>query len=199
MTETAARLDRVFIDTSELFPFTLMDVMLGLSEDLLFTWVWTDELLEEWEHVIVEHGQRSPSSAASVTKAVRTYFGAYRIPTDIYQHRVTDDLSPDPADRVHAAACLYGNVQVLLTRNTKHLSSPRLSQAGVEVMNADQYLCRLFKRHPEAVTESFGRTTASKSNPPIAMEEMAERVHRAGAPKFAGLIHSQRSTNHRPA
>ena len=40
------RLQRVFIDSSELFPFTIMDVLLTLSEDFLFTWVWTDELLE---------------------------------------------------------------------------------------------------------------------------------------------------------
>ncbi|MFT4084729.1 MAG: hypothetical protein QM638_19290 [Nocardioides sp.] len=74
-----ARLERVFIDTSELFPFTIMDVLLTLSEDFLFTWVWTDELLDEWERVIVREGKRSPESAASVVAAVRTYFGRYRI------------------------------------------------------------------------------------------------------------------------
>jgi len=37
----------VFIDTSELFPFTIMDVLLSAAEDLLFTWLWTDELLDE--------------------------------------------------------------------------------------------------------------------------------------------------------
>jgi len=63
MAEPTGNLDWVFIDTSELLPFTIMDVLLGLSEDLLFTWVWTDELLDEWEHVIVGHGQRSPASA----------------------------------------------------------------------------------------------------------------------------------------
>jgi len=47
----ATGLDRVFIDTIELFPFSLMDVLLSLSEDLLFTWVWTDDLLAEWERV----------------------------------------------------------------------------------------------------------------------------------------------------
>ncbi|GAB3198054.1 hypothetical protein GCM10027062_11340 [Nocardioides hungaricus] len=55
-----ARPQRVFIDTSELFPFTIMDVLLTLSEDFLFTWVWTDELLDEWEEVIVREGQRTP-------------------------------------------------------------------------------------------------------------------------------------------
>lgn len=42
-----ARIDRVFIDTNELFPFTVMDVLLTLSEDRLLDWVWTDELLDE--------------------------------------------------------------------------------------------------------------------------------------------------------
>lgn len=59
-----ARLQRVFIDTSELFPFTIMDVLLSLSEDFLFAWVWTDEVLDEWEEVIVRDGQRNPESAA---------------------------------------------------------------------------------------------------------------------------------------
>ncbi|MDR1186619.1 MAG: PIN domain-containing protein [Bifidobacteriaceae bacterium] len=57
------RLDRVFIDTSELFPFTVMDVLLTLSEELAFTWVWTDELLDEWEKVIAREGHRDPGSA----------------------------------------------------------------------------------------------------------------------------------------
>lgn len=42
------RLQRVFIDTSESFPFTIMDVLLTLSGDFLVNWVWTDHLLEEW-------------------------------------------------------------------------------------------------------------------------------------------------------
>lgn len=49
-----AKIDKVFIDTSELFPFTIMDLLLTLAEQFVFTWVWTDELLDEWERVIVE-------------------------------------------------------------------------------------------------------------------------------------------------
>lgn len=74
-----AGLQRVFIDTSELFPFTIMDVLLTLAEDFLFTWVWTDEVLDEWEEVIVREGKRTPDSAASVAIAVRSHFARYRI------------------------------------------------------------------------------------------------------------------------
>ena len=36
---SGTRVRRVFIDTSELYPFTIMDLLLMLSEDLVFTWV----------------------------------------------------------------------------------------------------------------------------------------------------------------
>jgi len=112
----------VFIDTSELYPFTIMDVLLTMSENLLFTWVWSDELLEEWERVIAAGGQRTPESARSVTDAVRSWFAASRVDPADYRDKISDDLSPDPCDRVHAAACLGGRVDVLLTRNTKDFS-----------------------------------------------------------------------------
>ena len=55
-----ARAPRVFIDTNELFPFTVMDTLLTLAEERVITWVWTDELLAEWETVIVREGRRTP-------------------------------------------------------------------------------------------------------------------------------------------
>jgi len=188
----ATGLDRVFIDTSELFPFTLMDVLLSLSEDLLFTWVWTDDLLAEWERVIVDEGHRSPASARSVSDAVRSFFGQYRIPAEVYRDKTTADLSPDPYDRAHAAACVYGDVQVLLTRNAKHFKSPRLPQAGVKVMSADQFLCRLYQRHPDAVTESIRRNAATKTNPAVSVDQVVARLANAGAPQFAAIIQNRR-------
>lgn len=149
-----ARIDRVFIDTSELYPFTIMDLLLTMSEELLFTWVWTDELLAEWERVIVEDGLRTSESARSVTDAVRTWFAGSRIDPATYRDEVTDDLSPDPDDRIHVAACLSGDADVLLTRNTKDFPEERLAEAGVRTMTADAFLIELLRRRPPPTTPS---------------------------------------------
>lgn len=109
-----------------------MDLLLTLSEDFLFTWVWTDEVLDEWERVIVREGVRTSEAARSVTDAVRMHFGRHRIDPVLYRSYVTDELSPDPDERVHAAACVHGDVDVLLTRNMKHLRTPAVTAAGVE-------------------------------------------------------------------
>lgn len=180
-----ARLQRVFMDTSELFPFTIMDVLLTLSEDLLFTWVWTDEVLDEWEQVIVREGQRTPESAASVSAAVRAHFGKYQIDPELYRGKITDDLSPDHDDRIHAAAVIHGGVDVLLTRNMKHLRTQPVLAAGVKVITSDDFLVDLLKRRRQGVVESFTQVAAAKRNPPMTAGEFADRVATAGAPKFA--------------
>ena len=36
--------DRVFVDANELFPFSVMDLVLSLAEDLLIDFVWREEL-----------------------------------------------------------------------------------------------------------------------------------------------------------
>lgn len=180
-----ARLQRVFIDTSELFPFTIMDVLLTQVEDRLFNWVWTDEVLDEWQDVIVREGHRTPESAASVAAAVHSYFGRFRIDPGQYHDKIADDLSPDPDDRVHAAAAIYGDVDVLLTRNMKHLRTAPVLAAGVNVITSDDFLVDLLKRRRKGVVESFIRAANGKTNPPVTAQELADKIATAGAPKFA--------------
>lgn len=180
-----ARLQRVFIDTSELFPFTIMDVLLTLAEDFLFTWVWTDQVLDEWTDVIAREGKRSPESAASVAAAVRTHFGRYRIDPALYADKITDDLSPDPDDRVHAAAVIHGDVDVLLTRNLKHLRTEPVLAAGVKVITSDEFLCELLTHRSQGVVESFIRAADNKKSPPTTPQELAGKISAAGVPRFA--------------
>lgn len=43
---------RVFADTNVLFPFSIMDLLLALSEDMVHEVLWTERLLAEWQRVI---------------------------------------------------------------------------------------------------------------------------------------------------
>ncbi len=183
-----SRLQRVFIDTSELFPFTIMDVLLTLAEDLLFTWVWTYEILDEWEEVIVREGRRTPESAASVAAAVRTHFDRYRIDPAVYRDKVTDDLSPDPDDRVHAAAAIHGGIDVLPTRNLRHLRTTPVLAAGVKVITSDEFLCALLTHRRRGVVESFTHAVYGKKNPSMSPVEFAQKIAAAGAPRFTERV-----------
>lgn len=84
---------RVFVDTSVLLPFSVMDLLLALTENGLQQVVWTDELLDEWERVIVREHRRSPTSAASVTAAIREVFDDMRIDLSELFDEFPDDFA----------------------------------------------------------------------------------------------------------
>lgn len=92
---TGRRPERVYVDANELFPFTVMDVILALAEDLVVDVVWSDELLKEWQRVIVRDRRWTAESAASVAEAVRTFVASGRIDPGSYRHRM-DDTPGDP-------------------------------------------------------------------------------------------------------
>ncbi|MFF7382725.1 hypothetical protein [Streptomyces griseoluteus] len=92
------------MDTNVLFPFSVMDVMLALTEDSVHEIVWSERLLAEWERVIVREGRRSAESAAAVSRAVRRFFADCEITAASYEHLVDAMPGDDPDDRHHAAA-----------------------------------------------------------------------------------------------
>jgi hypothetical protein len=55
---------RALVDTSVLFPFSVMDLLLALTEDSVHQVLWTDDPLDEWERVIVREQRRSAEAAA---------------------------------------------------------------------------------------------------------------------------------------
>lgn len=89
-----------------------------------------------------------------MTNAVRTHFGRFRIDGRLYQGKASDDLSPDPGDRLHAAACIYGDVNVLLTHNLKDFGAPALAQAGdIHILNDPEHSRRSMCMHrPSSLT-----------------------------------------------
>ena len=67
-----------------------MDTLLTLAEERVITWVWTDELLAEWEEAIVREGQRTAETAASIVRAVRSAFGRGRLESEQYASLLDD-------------------------------------------------------------------------------------------------------------
>ena len=110
---------RVFIDTNVLFPFSVMDLMLALTEDGIHDVMWSDDLLDEWERVIVRERHRSPDAAAAITATIRQFFADTRIPVESYRVLVPEADGPDLDDNAHMAAAVAGQVESLVTWNGK--------------------------------------------------------------------------------
>lgn len=179
---------RIFIDTNVLFPFSVMDLMFALSEDGVHDVMWTDQLLREWERVIVRERQRSADAAAGISAAIRKFFADTRIPENAYLDLVESIDGPDPDDRFHIAAAIAAQVSTLVTWNTADFQSTELGRNGVTVMDPDTYLQSLLTEIPDEVVTTIRRLAAGKRRPPMTAADLADALAKAGVPQFASTI-----------
>ncbi len=176
---------RVFVDTNVLFPFSVMDLMLALTEDAVHEVLWTETLLAEWERVIVRAQRRSPESAASITAAIREFFPEGRIAEGEYANLVSAMPGHDHDDRHHMAAAVTGGATIIITWNRDDFPPDGLAPLGIQVMDPDEYLCELIVELPHEVVNTVTRLAAEKRQPPLTPYDLADSLAKAGTLNFA--------------
>jgi predicted nucleic acid-binding protein len=176
---------RVFVDTNVLFPFSVMDLMLTLTEDSVHEVLWTQALLAEWERVIVRAERRSAASAAAITAAIREYFGDSEVLEHAYVHLIDQMPGKDPDDRVHMAAAVAGRAAAIVTWNLADFPASELASHGVRVCTPDDYLCELFDAWPDEVLNSVVRLAGEKRRPPMTAIDLTNSLAKAGMPAVA--------------
>ena len=176
---------RVLADTNVLFPFSLMDLMLALSQDRIHTLLWSDRLLDEWERVIVREQHRAPTAAAAIAAAIRDYFPENRVPDTDYKDLLATLEGPDPDDLHHLAAAAAGRASTLITWNLADFPATALSPLGITATDPDTYLCGLLERDPAEVTATIRRMANEKRRPPMTTIDLTDGLERAGVPVFA--------------
>lgn len=175
---------RVYVDTSVLFPFSVMDLLLALAEDSIHHVLWTDELLDEWERVIVREHQRTPESAAAVTSAIREFFDDARIDPDLYRYSVDQMPGPDHDDHVHSAAAIAAGADALITWDKTGFPVEELAELGLRVIDPDVYLVEMLDELGNDVIVTVEQLAQSKTRPPMSTEELLDTLNRAGLPAF---------------
>ena len=171
-----------------------MDLFLALSEDGVHQVLWTDELLEEWERVIVREQRRTPETARSVTAAIREFFADCRILPESYAHLVDQMTGNDPDDHVHMAAAVAAGVDTLVTANRADFPTGPLRKLGVEVMGPDAYLAELFEDLPFEVTGAVLRIAGERTRPPMTPSDLLAALRGAGLHVFPDRVERRLQT-----
>jgi predicted nucleic acid-binding protein len=176
---------RVFVDTNVLFPFSVMDLMLALTEDGVHDVIWTQALLAEWERVIVREQRRSAASAAAITSAIREHFADSEVPESAYAHLIKQMPGKDSDDRVHMAAAVAGHAIAIVTWNLADFPAEALACHGVRVCTPDDYLSDLLDVWPGELLATVVRMAGEKRRPPMTPSALADSLSKAGIPAFA--------------
>ena len=179
---------RVYVDTSVLFPFSVMDLFLALAEDSIHHVLWTDELLDEWERVIVREHQRTPESGTAVTSAIREFFDDARIDPQLYRHSVDQMPGPDLDDHVHSAAAIAARADALITWDKTGFPSKKLAALGLRVVDPDTYLVEVFDELGDGVIVTVDQLARSKTRPPMSTDDLLDRLDGADLVRFTKRV-----------
>lgn len=179
---------RIFADTNVLFPFSVMDLLLALSEDGVHEVLWTDDLLDEWERVIVREQKRSPASATQITAAVREFFDDGKVERGEYKHLIGEMPGTDRDDHAHMAAAVVRRPCTILTNNVKGFPPAPLAKHGVRVTDPDTYLCEAAAELPDEVAGTIVRLAAEKTRPPKTPPDLLNDLQHAGLHRFAAQV-----------
>ena len=84
-------------------------------------------------------------------------------------------MTNHPKDRHVVAAAVKAGAQVIATANLKDFAT---LPEGIEAQSPDEFLCNLFDLDPPAFIEMLREQAADLVNPPIAFDELLERLRR---------------------
>jgi predicted nucleic acid-binding protein len=184
-------MQRVFVDTSVLFPFSVMDLMLALTEDGIHDVLWTEALLGEWEEVVTRDRRRTKATARSITRSIREAFADSEVPAADYLPLVPGMPGNDPDDHVHMAAAIAGAASTIVTWNLKDFPAEALAEHGLEVLDPDTYLYRLIEQFPDEVGATLIRLAAGKRRPRLSTTQVLDALDKAGISRSVDALRSQ--------
>ncbi len=172
----------VVLDANVLAESSLSDLFLRLAEGpRLLLPKWTDYLWQETERTMIDVLKWPQQRVASRITAAKAAFPEAMI-TD-YQVFIAQ-CTNDPKDRHILAAAIRGQVETIVTMNTRHFKPADMAPWGITVAHPDEYLRVLYELDNGIVIQTLNDMARIRNKP---IEQMLARLS-PPAPKFARKV-----------
>jgi predicted nucleic acid-binding protein len=162
----------VVVDANVLFPLTLRDTVLRAAAAGFYQLRWSAEILDEMERNLVSTGTVPADKAARLRATMEKFFPEAQV-TDF--EPLIPAMKNHPKDRHVVAAAVKAGAQVIATANLRDFAA---LPDGIEAQSPDQFLCNLFDLDPAAFIEMLREQAADLVNPPVAFDELLQRLRR---------------------
>lgn len=140
---------KVVIDTCVLYPTVMREVVLGVARSGTFTPLWSGRILEEWQRAAAKLGPEGVAQAQSEIALLRSAWpGSELPPAPGLETRL---WLPDPADLHVLAIAVAGSADAIMTLNARDFPRNILAEEGVERIDPDGFLFRLWLDDPDTV------------------------------------------------
>jgi len=169
----------VVYDANVLYPNTLRDLLIRISQAGLVQAKWTNEILDEMLRAL---GRNRPDISPDKLERLRQLMnGAVRDCLVSGYEPLIDGLKlPDPADRHVLAAAIKSGAQVIVTSNLRHFPAADLELWDVEAKSPDDFVLDQVGIDGRTVAACVQQIADSRIRPPQDTEDVLSQLERDG-------------------
>lgn len=175
------------LDACGLYPVARRDTLLSVAQAGAFRPLWSAAILNEVRCAIV----RSVAAVdlARLDRMLADMQAAFPDAMVVVPARLTGEMTNQASDRHVLAAFVAGRADVIVTWNLRHFPRRACEPFGIRAQDPDDFLARLCRDAPEAVTEALRTQSRCYTAPPMTLDQILER-HALRLPRFVTAVRS---------
>lgn len=177
---------RVVLDACVLVPPVLREVVLAVAGQEMFEPLWSARLTQEWASAAGKGGpvQRLLAEAEAARLALR-WPGALVAPGPFVA--VAPEM-PDPDDLHLLETAVTGGAGLILTLNLRDFPARALIRFGLQALDPDRFLHRLWQAHGNLVAQAAETVRQEASRLSGTEVPIRPLLKRAGLPRLAKAL-----------
>lgn len=179
------------LDTNVLFSFYLRDLILTLAESQIIDFKWSDVIKLELILSLVKTKTMSDSKALELVRTIDETFPFATI--SVYKDPKIKYGCSDADDEHIFHAAIVGSCKSVVTFNTSDFPINAKSKYGIEIINPDNYLTRLYETHPTLINKAIDSILSGYTKPGISFDQFCEVLARLNCKHFAESINAAKN------
>jgi predicted nucleic acid-binding protein len=177
---------KFILDACVLYPTVMREMLLGVAKTGAYEPLWSQRLLDEWEHVAARGG---PEMKLQATSEIALACAAFPKATVALPDGLEARLwLPDETDIHVLAAAVAGSADGIITLNAKDFPRGILAEEGLMRQDPDGLLFEMWQRDQAAVEEVGARVLGVARSLSGKDWQMRALLKKARLPKLAKAL-----------
>ena len=152
---------KALLDTCVIFPTVMRQMLLGVADCGVFTPMWSERIIGEWQRAAQKLGPEGVMQAEAEAALLAVKWPVAQI---TYALSLEARLwLPDPADVHVLAAAIAGSADVIVTLNAKDFPRNVLAEEGLSRVDPDGFLHGIWQAQPDLVAD-VGQAVLAEAN-----------------------------------
>ncbi len=178
----------VLLDACVLYQLAIADSLISLAASGIFSAKWTKKIEQEWIYALEKKRPDLKGRLNYRRDCMREAIPDWEISENAWQAITSAINLPDPNDVHVLAAAIAGNVNYIVTKNTRDFPKREVRLHEITIIDPDRFIINQWNLKTDQVIMAFKKMRMRRKRPRETVEEFAHTLAKNGLPNTAKKI-----------